>query len=132
MKGQVIQNFLPATTLALLNNKVDKVSGKQLSTEDFTTEEKNKLAGIEEGATNYQHPATHAPSIIAQDASNRFVTDAQKTAWNGKASTDIATTSANGLMSSTDKTKVDGIDAGANKITLGVSQPTVGWWFKEI
>jgi len=33
-----------------LTAKVDKVSGKQLSTEDYTTAEKNKLAGIEEGA----------------------------------------------------------------------------------
>ena len=32
-------------------------------------------------------PATHshAPSAIQQDASNRFVTDAEKSAWNGKA-----------------------------------------------
>lgn len=29
-----------------LNGKVDKVEGKQLSTEDYTTEEKNKLASI--------------------------------------------------------------------------------------
>lgn len=33
-----------------LDNKVDKVIGKQLSTEDYTTAEKNKLAGIQEGA----------------------------------------------------------------------------------
>ena len=33
-----------------LNNKVNKVSGKQLSTEDFTTAEKNKLTNIENGA----------------------------------------------------------------------------------
>ena len=31
---------------ALDNAKVDKVTGKQLSTEDFTTTEKNKLAGL--------------------------------------------------------------------------------------
>lgn len=31
-------------------NKVDKVSGKSLSTNDYTTAEKNKLAGIAEGA----------------------------------------------------------------------------------
>ena len=29
-----------------LNNKVDKVTGKELSTNDYTTAEKNKLAGI--------------------------------------------------------------------------------------
>lgn len=33
-----------------LNNKVDKEDGKQLSTNDYTTEEKNKLAGISSGA----------------------------------------------------------------------------------
>ena len=33
-----------------LANKVDKVSGKGLSTEDYTTAEKSKLAGIEAGA----------------------------------------------------------------------------------
>lgn len=35
---------------ALLAGKVDKVSGKGLSTNDYTTAEKNKLAGIETGA----------------------------------------------------------------------------------
>ena len=33
-----------------LDKKVDKVAGKQLSTEDYTTTEKNKLAGIQSGA----------------------------------------------------------------------------------
>ena len=35
-----------------LAEKVDKVTGKGLSTNDYTTEEKNKLAGIAAGATN--------------------------------------------------------------------------------
>jgi len=34
----------------LLGNKVDKVTGKGLSTEDYTSTEKSKLAGIEAGA----------------------------------------------------------------------------------
>ena len=34
----------------VLSNKVDKVSGKGLSTNDYTTAEKNKLAGIAAGA----------------------------------------------------------------------------------
>ncbi len=33
-----------------LSTKVDKVDGKQLSTEDYTTADKTKLAGVEEGA----------------------------------------------------------------------------------
>jgi hypothetical protein len=39
------------TVYSALQNKVDKVTGKGLSTEDYTTEEKTKLASIEEGAT---------------------------------------------------------------------------------
>lgn len=41
---------------SLLNNKVDKVSGKGLSTNDYTTAEKNKLDGIAEKANNYSLP----------------------------------------------------------------------------
>lgn len=98
----------------LLENKVDKVSGKQLSTENFTTAEKTKLSNIASGANNYTHPTTHPASIIEQNSNNRFVTDAEKATWDSKASTSTATTSANGLMSSTDKTKLDGIATGAN------------------
>lgn len=36
--------------IALASSKVDKVSGKQLSTEDFTSAEKTKLSGIAAGA----------------------------------------------------------------------------------
>lgn len=36
-----------STVANVLNNKVDKVDGKQLSTNDYTTEEKNKLAGLQ-------------------------------------------------------------------------------------
>ncbi|CAB4129445.1 hypothetical protein UFOVP116_10 [uncultured Caudovirales phage] len=46
--------------------------------------DKGKLDGIQSGATAYTHPATHPASIITQDASNRFVTDAEKAAWNAK------------------------------------------------
>jgi len=41
-----------------LNNKVDVVEGKGLSTNDFTTEEKNKLKNIADGANNYTHPTS--------------------------------------------------------------------------
>lgn len=46
-----------ATTMATeLGNKVDKVTGKGLSTNDYTTTEKNKLAGIATNANNYSLP----------------------------------------------------------------------------
>lgn len=46
--------------------------------------DKTKLDGVAIGATNYTHPANHPPSIITQDASNRFVTDTEKATWNAK------------------------------------------------
>lgn len=49
-----------------LSGKVDKENGKGLSTEDYTTAEKNKLSGIEANANDYVHPTTsgnkHIPS----------------------------------------------------------------------
>ncbi len=40
-----------------LNDKVDKEDGKVLSSNDYTAAEKEKLAGIAEGANKYTHPA---------------------------------------------------------------------------
>lgn len=68
--------------------------------------DKAKLDTISANANNYTHPATHDASIITQSASYRFVTDTEKATWNSKASTTLATTSTNGLMSSTDKTNL--------------------------
>jgi hypothetical protein len=51
-----------------LSDKVDKVAGKQLSTEDYTTAEKSKLSGIASGATandtdaNLKNRANHTGS----------------------------------------------------------------------
>ena len=42
--------YTKSQTDTLLGNKVDKVSGKGLSTNDYTTTEKNKLSGISSGA----------------------------------------------------------------------------------
>ena len=42
----------PTSLREALNGKVDKVQGKRLSTNDFTDAEKEKLAGIADGATN--------------------------------------------------------------------------------
>lgn len=51
-----------------LDKKVDKVTGKGLSTEDFTTAEKTKLAGIAEGATALTIDDTLTQSGQAADA----------------------------------------------------------------
>ena len=129
-----------------LGNKVDKVTGKGLSTNDYTTDEKTKLAGIAAGANKYTHPTSHPASMITgladvattgsyNDLSNKPTTmtptahtHAQSdvtglaTALSGKADTGhthgAASTTANGFMSKEDKTKLNGIATGANKTTV--------------
>lgn len=46
-----------------VSDKVDKVSGKVLSSNDYTTLEKNKLAGISEGANKYIHPTYTSKTV---------------------------------------------------------------------
>lgn len=103
--------------VTLLPNKVDKVSGKGLSTNDFTTALKNKLDGIATGATKVTVDSALS-STSANPVQNKIIYDALA----GKADSDhthsAATTTANGLMSSTDKAKLDGIATGANKTTV--------------
>lgn len=66
-----------------LSGKVDKVTGKGLSTEDYTTAEKSKLSGIEAGANNYSHPSTHSADIITDGTTNKAYTAAEKTKLTG-------------------------------------------------
>jgi hypothetical protein len=134
------------TVNSALGNKVDKVTGKGLSTNDYTTDEKNKLAGIAAGANKYTHPTSHPATMItglADVATTGSYTDlsdkptsmtptahthAQSdvtglaTALSGKANTghthSAASTTANGFMSKEDKTKLNGIATGANKTTV--------------
>ena len=87
-----------------LAGKVDVVTGKGLSTNDYTTEEKTKLAGIAENANNYVHPATHSAEMIDETDTRKFVTPAEKAAWNGKvvkSTIQMATLLASGWTGST-------------------------------
>jgi len=90
-------------------SKVEKVSGKGLSTNDYTTADKDKLAGIAAEANKYVHPSSHPASIIEQNSSNRFVTDAEKTAWNGKAN--LVTTPQQTTADITYYVRTDGSDS---------------------
>lgn len=118
--------FLWSKIKALLAGKVDAVDGKGLSTNDYTTTEKNKLAGIAAGANNYSHPTftakssglykitvnseghvSAATSVAKADITSLGI-PAQDTTY------DTATATTDGLMSSADFNKLDGIDEGAN------------------
>lgn len=49
MSNPKLLDYFETKIKALLNKKVDKIPGKGLSTEDYTTAEKTKLAGIPSG-----------------------------------------------------------------------------------
>lgn len=53
--------------------KVDKEEGKQLSTEDYTTEEKDKLASVEENANNYVLPEASTTTLGGIKADGRTI-----------------------------------------------------------
>ena len=90
-----------------------------LSTNDFTNEYKTKLDNIEAGANRYVHPANHPATMISQDENNRFVTDTEKNYWNNKQDrVGLATQTANGLMSATDKRRLDTMDPSATKVNV--------------
>ena len=151
---------------ALNIGKVEIVTGKGLSKNDYTDAEKAKLAGIESGAqvntvtsvngqtgavitpdttyglatttanglmastdkvklngiaanaNNYIHPSAHPATMITQDSNNRFVTDVEKQAWNGKQ---------NALTAGENITIIDNVisaSGGSGAMTL-VSQVTI-------
>lgn len=64
------QNEAIKDLVSKIGNKVDKVQGKQLSTNDYTTDEKNKLAGIAAQAnkTNIVNNLTTSAAGSALDA----------------------------------------------------------------
>lgn len=136
---------------------VAKESGKGLSTNDYTTTEKNKLAGIANGANNYSLPTASASTLGGVKVGTNLsisngVLSAKDTTYGvmrgATASADgesglvpappkgneekflkgdgswssilfptypLASSSLNGLMSRTDKAKLNGIENGANK-----------------
>ena len=88
------------------SNKVDKVSGKGLSTNDYTTAEKNKLAGIAEGANK-----TVVDSALSDSSTNpvqnkviKAYIDSEITEWVGDEKVSEQITAAIAGKSDTDHT----------------------------
>ena len=107
-----------------LSTKVDKESGKGLSTNDFTTAEKNKLANISAGANNYSLPL--ATSNVRGGAKIGYTTNSSNRNYAVQLSNEqmyvnvpwtdtnttygLATSTNDGLMKASDKAKIDNID----------------------
>lgn len=80
-----IDNKLEGNAQENIAGKVDKISGKGLSANDYTTTEKNKLANIEAQANK-----TVVDSALSTASSNPVQNSAVATAINGKAPTSHA------------------------------------------
>lgn len=133
VSGRVVR--IDDTTVDL-SNYVQKEDGKGLSSNDYTTAEKDKLANIENNANNYVHPTYtnadlglyklsvdefgHVSVTVAADKADitALGIPGQDTTY------EVATTSMNGLMSAIDKTKLDGLtpatDAEVGEMLNGV------------
>ena len=105
--------------IAALAGKVDKETGKGLSTNDYTTAEKTKLGGIEAGANNYVLPVATSSTLggVKQGANVTIALDGTLSATDTTYAE--ATTTAAGLMSAADKTKVNNMP----KIYVSSTQP---------
>lgn len=78
--GAALSNYATeAYVSGQVNNKVDKVEGKGLSTNDYTTTEKNKLAGIATGANK-----TVVDSALSSSSTNPVQNKVINTALSGK------------------------------------------------
>lgn len=62
-RAKGVEETLNSNITQLQTQKVDKVEGKSLSTNDYTTPEKNKLAAIEAEANKYVLPAATASAL---------------------------------------------------------------------
>ena len=79
----------------------------------MSSADKKKLDGIATGANK-----TTVDTALSNTSTNPVQNKVINTALAGKAGTSVATTSANGLMSSTDKSKLDGITEGADAVSF--------------
>lgn len=116
----------------LQSQKVDKVSGKGLSDQNYTSDEKTKLAGIEAGAEVNQNAfsnvkvgsttlsADSKTDTLNIDGSNHIVILPSADLDSLSIATDLENAAQNkaGLMSAADKVKLDGIDSHANNYAL--------------
>ena len=107
------ETYTQSETDNLIGNKVDKVTGKGLSTEDYTTSEKTKLSDIEAQAnktTVVQSTGSSTTSVMSQNAvTTQLNGKVDKVTGKGLSTEDYTTS---------EKTKLSNIEAQANKTTV--------------
>ena len=142
-------------TVGKLGEKVDKVEGKGLSTNDYTNPDKAKVdaiptnpkytdtvttingktgaiaksditaLGIPAQDTVYTHPSAHPASMITQDSARRMVSDTQITAWTNKVD------KAGGQMTGALVAQPSGTNRQVRNIAIGTTAPTSTTGYSE-
>ena len=91
-------------------SNVSATTATQSASGLMSAADKKKLDGIATGATKIT-----VDTALSSTSTNPVQNKVINSALSGKAGTAVATTNANGLMSATDKTKLNDIATGANK-----------------
>ncbi len=137
-----VESTLSADVELISKTKVDKVSGKQLSTEDYTTEEKTKLSGIDDNANNYTLPAATTTTLggiivgdrLSIDSTGKLVATytytlpkASSTVLGGvKIGSNITNTDGTISLTKTNVTSALGVDPTTKYVTLDTAQTITG------
>lgn len=101
---------------AALDEKVDKIAGMQLSQNNFTNGEKEKLASIETGATNVT-----VDSAISQNSDNPVSSKAIYAELAKKVNSSGSKQLSDENFTSEEKTKLAGIQNGATNVSVDVA-----------
>lgn len=129
-QGKVVKDLIDSLTTTV-GNKVDKVSGKGLSTNDYTTTEKNKLSGIASGAeVNVQSDWN-----ISDSGSDAYIknkpTSMPANGGTAKTISDTLPISKGGTGKTTAQ---DAFDTLVNGIAIGSENPTLmddDYWISQ-
>lgn len=137
-----VESTLSADVDLISKTKVDKVIGKQLSTEDYTTEEKTKLSGIDDNANNYTLPAATTTTLggiivgdrLSIDSTGKLVATytytlptASSTVLGGvKTGSNITNTNGTISLTKANVTSALGVDPTTKYVTLDTDQTITG------
>ena len=103
------------------DDKVDKVSGKGLSTNDYTTTEKNKLAAITDSADAVSYSQTSGSSVSGVYEIGKITINGTATTIYGKDTNKtysaVGTSGDPGLMTAADKVKLNNITESADAVS---------------
>ena len=112
--------------ISIITDKQNKNLGTSAASKVLVTDSSGNIAASSSISTTELGYLNNVTSNIQTQLNSKVSQSDYDTAMASKASTAVATTTANGLMSSSDKTKLNNIETGANKYVLPTASSTLG------